>query len=687
MLLQILSPLLFSFVFLTSVAFATPKLVRATEFIPGTQSAEQYADANETVGHPLAVRIIDSVTNKPIAGQQVGFSQASQPPKSTPLAFKQMSGISDANGEVSVEVQLGSKPGTYVAQAFLAKAYNESNPQDGAVFFTLHARRTNWPFILTMELMAGLAIFMFGISQLSDGMRKSAGETLRHILGTLTKNRFLALAIGALVTVIFQSSTATTVMLVGFAQAGILNAVQSLGIILGADIGTTMTVQLIAFKITDYALIAVATGFFAWIMASRESVKHLGLAIMGIGFVFFGMNMMSESIAPLRSHEPFLAQIVNFSNPILAILVGAIFTAILHSSAAFIAIVIAFATQGLLKLDTGIALMLGANIGTCVTALFASFNASIEAKRVAWGHTLFKIFGVLFLAPWVSVFADIIVKISGTNAPVERNIANAHTIFNIGIAFVFLPFLTPFSNLICRFVPDKKVILGAQEEPVILDDALISTPALALTAAKREVMRLGRRAQQMVEFSMLPLFGEGEISQEDMEARETEVDKAYGTINIYLKKIIAVDGSQDRLEEAFQMMNTSNDLEQIADIVQDRIFPSMIKVRKGQFTLPKAGIKELHEYHTKTLKQMSRALEVFDSVNLERARHTAKRFEKYRLLADELKHMHYARLKEEIQSDIHASEVHLELISALLEISNLATNIARSMVTLESSTS
>lgn len=671
---------IFILIFICGTAHATPKIVRLNGAPQDSKSSEQYADTNKEALHPLAVRVIDTVTNRPIEGADVTFAQASQPSNASPLTFLETQTRTNKDGEANARVRMGNKPGTYVVHAFLTQPITAPKVAENGVFFTLHARPSNWPFVLTMELMAGLAIFMFGIAQLSDGLRKSAGGALRHILGTLTKNRLLALVIGALVTVIFQSSTATTVMLVGFAQAGILTFVQTLGIILGADIGTTMTVQLIAFKITDYALIAVAAGFFFWTMSKKDYTKFLGQSIMGVGFVFFGMTMMSNSIAPLRNHEPFLSQIVFFSNPFLSIFVGAVFTAILHSSAAFIAIVIAFAIQGLVKLDTGIGLMLGANIGTCVTALLASFGASVEAKRVAWGHTLFKVLGVVFIAPFIGPFAQFVTHIGGASLGIERSIANAHTMFNIAIGFVFLPFLTPFANLINWLVPSPKELKLPDEQPVILDESLIDTPALALTAAKKEVMRLGRRAQSLVDCCMLPLFNEGEFSQEEMERGETAVDNAYVVINNYLKKVIAIDGSTERLEEAFQMMNTTNDLEQIADIVEERVFPNVTKIRQGTFLLPKENIKELHEYHTKTLKQMSRALEVFDSVNLERARHAAKRFEKYRLLADELKHMHYARLKDEIQSDTHASEVHLELISALLEISNLATNIARYMM-------
>jgi phosphate:Na+ symporter len=667
---------------LSNIAQAEPtlKLIFPNSSSPTASGNNQFGDTKAELLHPFTVRVINTKNGEGVQGRTIEFIPAAQPNGATKLDIIPSTIVTDATGFASAKVRLGAKQGTYVAQARLVGLAGGSHPDNDSLFFTAYARRANWPFFLTMELMAGLAIFMFGISQLSDGMRKSAGRVLRNVLGTLTKNRLLALCIGALATVVFQSSTATTVMLVGFAQAGIISFAQTLGVILGADIGTTMTVQLIAFKVTDYALVAVAIGFFTYVLVSTEYMKSLGKAVMGIGFVFFGMTMMSESIGPLRTHEPFLSYIVAFHNPIIAVFIGAIFTAILHSSAAFIAIVIAFASQSLIGLPTGVGLILGANIGTCITAVFASFGGSVEAKRVAWGHTLFKIIGVLILIPWVNSFSNLVTLIGGKDLPAERAIANAHTIFNIGIAVIFFPLLNPFAKLVSFLIPEVKKKLPPEEEPVVLDDNLVATPALALSAAKKEVMRLGRKSQKVVEIAFRPLFSNQEFTQDEMESRETDIDAGYETINNYLKKVLAVDGSSERLEEAFQMMNATNDLEQIADIVEKRIFPNIQKVRDQNITLSQDGIKELKEYHTKTLKQISRALDVFESLNLERAKHASQRFEKYRLLADELKTLHFMRIRTDIQSNIHASECHLDLLSALLEISDLATNLARSML-------
>jgi phosphate:Na+ symporter len=638
----------------------------------------QWGDPNSQALHEIVVRVKPTNETLHVQGVPILFSTATHPVKATALRFVPPRAITDEQGFARARVFFGSAPGVYVATARI-DAEGNRNSNDDTVFFEFRAREPNWLFTLFMEIMAGLAIFMFGINFLSEGMKKSSGHRLREVMGSLTKNRFTALAIGAFVTVVFQSSTATTVMLVGFVQAGLLSFAQTLGVILGADIGTTMTVQLIAFKITDYALLALAIGFFLWATVSRPILKYSGQAIMGIGLVFYGMNMMATSITPLRTHEPFLALITEFDNPLAGVVVGTIFTAILHSSAAFIGIVIVFATQKLLSLETGIALSLGANIGTCVTALFASMYASIEAKRVAAAHTLFKIVGVVLLFPFIRLFARGIESLSGSGASIERQIANAHTIFNLGIAFAFLPLIVPFANFVERIVVERDREKGKPQR-IILDDSLVDTPVLALAAAKNEVLRLGRKAQQMVDCAMTPLFENHQVARDELEKRECEVDDAYLVINDYLKKIIAVGAAPGRVEEAFQMMHTANDLEQIGDIVEDRIIPRLEKIESsGELLSPESRL-ELKEYHTKTLKQISRALEVFDSLNLERARHVSERFEKYRLLATELKRSHFARLQERSERGTIASEAHLDLIGALLEISDHATNIARYML-------
>jgi len=254
---------------------------------------------------------------------------------------------------------------------------------------------------LIMTLAGGLAFFLYGMEKMSEGMKKSAGDRMRNILSALTNNRVVGMFVGAFVTMVIQSSSATTVMLVSFVQAQLMTFVQSLGVILGADIGTTVTAQLVAFKLTDYALIMIAVGFALTMFSKKDSTKYMGEAILGFGILFFGMKLMSDAMRPLRTFQPFIDLLKGLENPALGLLVGTLFTALVQSSSAFTGIVIVLAQQGLLTLDAGIPLVMGANIGTCITAGLASIGTSREAKRVAIAHVMFKVGGVLLFIFWM----------------------------------------------------------------------------------------------------------------------------------------------------------------------------------------------------------------------------------------------------------------------------------------------
>ena len=251
---------------------------------------------------------------------------------------------------------------------------------------------------LGMGLFGGLALFLGGLDLLSEGLKKAAGSTLRNILQKLTVNRFMGAITGAFVTAVLNSSSVTTVLVVGFVTANVMTLAQSVGVIMGSNIGSTMTAQLLAFNLSAYSLILVSVGFFMTFASKTERPKYFGMMIMGLGLVFYGMGLMSEGMKPLRSYEPFLDILASMENPLLGILAGAVFTGLVQSSAATVGIAIAMASEGLLTLPAGVALALGANIGTCVTALLAALGKPAEAVRAAVVHISFNIVGVLIWA-------------------------------------------------------------------------------------------------------------------------------------------------------------------------------------------------------------------------------------------------------------------------------------------------
>ncbi|MER2516289.1 MAG: Na/Pi symporter [Candidatus Accumulibacter phosphatis] len=320
---------------------------------------------------------------------------------------------------------------------------------------------------LFLGLFGGLALFLGGLQLLSEGMKKAAGQALKTVLAKLTTNRFTGALTGAFVTGILNSSTVTTLLVVGFISAGFMTLTQSVGVIMGANIGSTVTAQLLAFNLSAYSLGPVAIGFFMMFSAKREKVKYYGMMIMGLGLVFYGMGLMSSGMTPLRTYEPFLVILKGLENPLAGIAAGALFTAIVQSSAATVGIAIAMASEGLLALPAGIALALGANIGTAATTAFMGIlsSKSAEATRASVVHVAFNVIGTLIWLPVIWLLADLSVWVSPASpelqgaaraaAEVPRQIANANTLFNVLNTVLFIGFTGWFAKMAERAVPDR----------------------------------------------------------------------------------------------------------------------------------------------------------------------------------------------------------------------------------------
>ncbi len=436
----------------------------------------------------------------------------------------------------------------------------------------------NW-FFLGIGLLGGLSLFLYGMERMSDALKNVAGEKMKDILALLSNNRIMGMITGAIVTAVIQSSSVTTVMLVGFVTAGLMSLSQTIGIIMGSNIGTTITAQIVAFKVTEAALLLVAIGFFMLFASKKEKIQQYGYMIMGLGMIFFGMKVMSDAMKPLRTFQPFLDMMTQMDKAILGILLGAIFTALIQSSSATTGVVIVLAMQGLISLKAGIALSFGANIGTCVTAFLASIGKPREAVRVSLVHVMFNIAGVLIFLPFIGVLENIVVFISpkavaglsateALAATVPRQVANAHTIFNITCAFLFLPFVTYFAKIVYRVVPDKPIEEIEELQPKYLSDMLFHTPSLALDSARHEIKRMGRRVGLM-HSAMMPavLTGDKESLQAVREMDE-EVDVLYKLIVNYLANVSKLKLNDYQTNKMVKLMAAANDLEHIGDLIE-----------------------------------------------------------------------------------------------------------------------
>ncbi len=438
---------------------------------------------------------------------------------------------------------------------------------------------------LIFGLMGGLGLFLFGMKIMSEGLQKIAGNRMRKILASLTNNRIVGALVGIAVTAMVQSSSATTVMVVGFVNAGLMSLVQSIGVILGANIGTTVTAQLIAFKITKYALPAIGIGAALKLFSQNRKWSYSGEILLGFGLLFFGLSVMKSAFDPLKASEEFrqLFMVVG-NNHLLGVLIGAILTIIVQSSSATIGITIALASSGLISFDASVALILGENIGTTITANLAAIGTNLAARRTAFAHFLFNSLGVcymLVLFPFLLQFiaamtpgdADFVIQTQeqvarlggevGDKPFIARHIANTHTMFNIVNTIIFLPLVGLLAKL------STLAIRGREEEVEFhlkyLDNRVLSTPPIALAQARSETRRMAQIAQEMVDETFLLLQDNDLKRVSGLQKKEDLTDILQKEITDFLVALSQKSLDQEDSREIASMMNMINDLERVGD--------------------------------------------------------------------------------------------------------------------------
>jgi phosphate:Na+ symporter len=418
-----------------------------------------------------------------------------------------------------------------------------------------------------MGLFGGLAVFLYGMELMDDALKRVAGNRMKKLLATLTTNRFTGAFAGAITTAIVQSSSVTTVLVVGFVSAGLMTLTQSIGVIMGANIGTTITAQIIAFKVTKYALVLVAVGFGIRFASKEEKTQQYGLMLMGLGLVFVGLNTMSGATKPLRTYQPFIELMQQMANPLLGILIGTIFTGIIQSSSATTGVIIVLAGQGLITLEAGIALAFGANLGTCITALLASIGKPREAVQAAMAHVLFNVMGVILWIAFIGQLASIVRDISPVG-DTPRQIANAHTMFNVVNTAIFIWFVGPVAKLVQFLVPERAKVKPLAVQPKYLEGLLLETPNLAVDQSRLEMGRLGVYTYRMVQDS-LPAVCSG--SKEELAAlakMDDDVDALHEQIIDYLALLSEEQLLHSHSELLSDYMGVANYIENIGNVIK-----------------------------------------------------------------------------------------------------------------------
>jgi len=551
----------------------------------------------------------------------------------------------------------------------------------------------NW-WGMGMQLAGGLALFLFGMEQMAEALKVVAGGRMKAILGKLTTNRLTGLITGAGVTAVIQSSSVTTVMLVGFVSANLMSLSQAIGVILGADIGTTVTAQIVAFKVTKYALALVAVGFFLIFIGKRETIRHYGSLIMGLGLIFFGMAVMSAGMKPVRTYEPFILIMQSVSNPVIGILIATAFTAIIQSSSATMGVVIVLASQGLITLEGGIALALGANIGTCATAGLAAIGKPREAVRVAVAHVTFKIAGVLLVVLWIPALADLCREISpvsehltGTERlarDTPRQIANAHTIFNVGVAFLFLPVATLFARFCEWVVPDEAVSFEEEAAsrylPRPLDDILLDTPFLALEAVRSETGRLGERVVHMFDAILEALLSGSSQDLQLIEDMDKEVDALHGHAVLFLGKISMGEMTDQERRELMNLVRATNLLEEIGDIIETNLVILGHRRIEENIVVSKQTRAVISEFHEIVAKALEDAVKAIRDNNEDAAKRVVAMKSEIKALAERTTQHGLERLVADKPNRLQTYSREMEVFENFQRISTLCRSLAHASI-------
>ena len=470
--------------------------------------------------------------------------------------------------------------------------------------------------VLVTQLGGGLALFLYGMRQMTESLKIVAGSGMKNLLARLTVNRFAAAIAGAIVTAVVQSSSVTTVLVVGFISAGLLNLSQSIGVILGANIGTTVTAQIIAFQVYKYGLLMIAVGFFTEILARNERLRQWGTVVMGLGLIFFGMELMSIATGPLRQWPPFIDLMRNMQDPLLSIAIGAAFTALVQSSSATTGIVIVLASQGLITLETGIGLILGANIGTCVTAFISAIGRPREALQAAWAHIIFNVAGVLLWVFFIAQFADVVRSISPVSENLSgidrmltdtpRQIANAHTIFNLGNLLVFIWFTGPLSRLLNRIVPPRAVPAGIK--PLYLDALYLEQPALALDQVRRELLRLGEMVGATLAQSLRVVTGGRKEDVDKIILADDNIDTLYADVIRFLGRLSQKDLIRNQPQQLSGFVGIANYLENIGDVVEKEMMPVANKRMQADLTISATTMEKLRPLQEEVCRTFDRVM-------------------------------------------------------------------------------
>ncbi|SHE47335.1 Na/Pi cotransporter family protein [Clostridium fallax] len=528
---------------------------------------------------------------------------------------------------------------------------------------------------IIIQLIGGLGLFLYGMKLMGDGLENSAGDKLKGILEKVTTNPFSAVAVGAIVTAIIQSSSATTVMVVGFVNAGLMNLFQAAGIIMGANIGTTITAQLVAFKLDDIAPIFVGVGTLIVLFAKGKKRKDIGNIVLGFGILFMGMGVMSGAMKPISQTPQFNNLILAVQgNWILGILTGLLLTAVFQSSSATTAILIALASTGQITLDVAVPILFGCNIGTCITALIASVGTNKTAHKAAVIHLIFNTFGTIIFIPFIPILSRIAIDISPGD--VQRQVANVHTIFNIANTLIMLPLIKYLIALVNKLIPGQDEI--EKMGPKYIDDRLLETPVIAAGQVIKETIRMANKAKSNLELAVKSFKENDEKIVNKVYENEKLINTLEECITNYLVKLSKCELSDKEQSIVASTFYIVNDIERIGDHVENIADLTTQKLaKKVEYT--EDAMEELNNIYNYTLKALEIAIDSYEKRDVEEAQSINSVEKKIDEAQKEYRENHIKRLNQD-KCSAYAGAIFMDLLSNFERIGDHSTNIAESVV-------
>lgn len=532
-----------------------------------------------------------------------------------------------------------------------------------------------------LALIGGLGLFLFGMTLMGEGLQLAAGDRMRKMLEKLTKNRFRGVLVGAGITSLIQSSSATTVMLIAFVNAGLMVFAQSVAVILGADIGTTVTAQIVAFKVETLAFPFIGVGLVMYLMGNRRNIKYSGEVVLGFGILFLGMAIMKGAMYPLQASGTFEKWISSYGQHwIIGLLLGIIITSIVQSSSATIGMLIAMAAAGVLgtgpnALQIAIPVVLGCNIGTCITAAIASIGTSIPAQRVAVAHYLFKITGVLIFLPFLKWYPDLVIWVSdlfgATSTDIARQIAWSHTIFNVIMTIIWLPFINQFVKLV-KYIRKGETPI-ATRDPLYLDPRIFKSPDIALEMAKKEIVRMGRVSYDMLQSSVGFLKKIDKSGKKALLEEESIVDGLASEIINYLTRLSEETLSDEQSELMVGLMHAVNDLERIGDHAENIMYLASSK-QENSHDFGDIAKSELGQISDKVLEMNEGMIKSFEMSDPQMAGEYQTFEHEIDSMASTFRRNHINRQSVR-ECDLSAGVVFLDVLTNLERVGDLTNNI------------